>query len=337
MAIPLLIKALQGQAIPRPPVWLMRQAGRYMKEYRELKERYSFLELCKIPDLAVEVSLQPIKFLDPDAAIIFSDILIPLETLGFDIDFNPGPIVANPIRTSTDITQIKISSSDTNPTAKSISLLKKELASDKALLGFAGSPWTLACYLIDQGPYKGFLGTKVFANKNPEAMLKLLDLLSDVIADYLLSQISAGADAVQVFDSWGGILSEEEYKTYSLPYLEKIFEKLKSTQTILYTNGGDHLLKQIRTLPVSCISIDWRTSINRAEDLLGNKFAIQGNLDPTKLFKTSNDVAFETSEMLKKLDRKTSYIANLGHGILPGTPPENVKVFVDTVKNFNFA
>lgn len=330
---PLLIRSLLGQEVERPPVWLMRQAGRYMKEYRDLKEKHTFLELCKTPELAVEVSLQPMKFLDPDAAIIFSDILIPLESLGFEIDFNPGPVVANPIRTSADVSQIEISSIDSNHTAKSISLLKKELDSSKALLGFAGSPWTLACYLIDQSHYKGFLGTKVFANKNPEAILKLLEILSDIVADYLLSQVQAGADAVQVFDSWGGILSEEEYKIYSLPFLEKIFSKLQGTPTIIYTNGGDHLLEQIKSLPVTCVSIDWRTSISRAEQLLGNEIAIQGNLDPTKLFQNPEMVRQETSLMLKTLNRKTKFIANLGHGILPATPPENVKIFVDTIKN----
>ena len=339
---PLLIRSLLGQKIERPPVWLMRQAGRYMQEYRELKEKHSFLELCKTPELAVEVSLQPIKFLDPDAAIIFSDILIPLESLGFKIDFNPGPVVVNPIRSPGDILAIKIAKEDSNPTANAIRMLRSELEKlagpRKALLGFAGSPWTLACYLVDQGPYKGFLGTKVFAYRNPEAMKNLLQSLSNVIADYLISQVEAGADAVQVFDSWGGILSEEEYKTFSAPYLESIFEKLrpKKIPIILYTNGGDHLLEQVKTLSIDGVSIDWRTSLEKAETILGDRIAIQGNLDPTKLFQSSEQVKLDTLAMLKEVKRKTSYIANLGHGILPATPVENVKIFVDSAKKFSF-
>lgn len=340
--IPLLIRAIKGEQIERPPVWLMRQAGRYMQEYRDLKEKYTFLELCKIPELAVEVSMQPIKFLDPDAAIIFSDILIPLESLGFEIDFNPGPVVANPIRNEADVNNIKFSSIENNPTSNSISLLKKELrklsGDRKALLGFSGSPWTLACYLIDQGHYKHFLGTKIFAYKNKNAILNLLDKLTKVISEYLISQIEAGADAVQIFDSWGGILSEEEYKVFSLPFLNKIIEQVSSKKApiIIYTNGGDHLLEQIKTLKLDCVSIDWRTSLNRAENILGNRFSIQGNFDPTKLFLDKESVRIETIAMLKEFSRKTAYIANLGHGILPATPPENVKAFVDEIKKFSF-
>ncbi len=339
---PLLIKSILGQEISRPPVWLMRQAGRYMKEYRELKEKYTFLQLCRTPELALEVTMQPMNFLNPDAAIIFSDILIPLESLGFNIDFNPGPQISNPIRDESDINNIPKNTKTVLHTSNSLKLVKKELeklpGERKALLGFSGAPWTLACYVVDQQNYKGFLGTKIFASRYKKAMHQFLERIALATADYLLSQIEAGADAIQIFDSWGGILNEEQYKEFSAPYINIIIEKLrkKNTPIVLYTNGGDHLLPQIKQLKPDCVSIDWRTSLTKAEELLGDEICIQGNLDSTSLFKDSLIVKEETNKMLKSLNRKTKYIANLGHGILPRTPPENVAAFVETVKQFNY-
>jgi len=343
---PLLIKSILGEEISRPPVWLMRQAGRYMSEYRALKEKYTFLELCRTPELALEVTMQPINFLDPDAAIIFSDILIPLESLGFEIDFNPGPKVANPIRDESDVNNIPNNTKTVLHTSNSLKLVRKELENladkkgeeRKALLGFSGAPWTLACYVIDQQNYKGFLGTKIFASRYKKVMHKFLERIALATADYLLSQIEAGADAVQIFDSWGGILNEEQYKEFSAPYINMIIEKLgvKKAPVILYTNGGDHLLNHINELKADCISIDWRTELKKAEQIFGNDTCIQGNLDSTTLFKDAEQVKKETNQMLSSLGRKTNYIANLGHGILPRTPPENVATFVKTVKEFNF-
>ena len=343
---PLLIKSILGEEISRPPVWLMRQAGRYMSEYRALKEKYTFLELCRTPELALEVTMQPINFLDPDAAIIFSDILIPLESLGFEIDFNPGPKVANPIRDESDVNNIPNNTKTVLHTSNSLKLVRKELeklakekgTQRKALLGFSGAPWTLACYVIDQQNYKGFLGTKIFASRYRKAMHKFLERIALTTADYLLSQIEAGADAVQIFDSWGGILNEEQYKEFSAPYINIIIEKLrvKNTPIILYTNGGDHLLKQIKELKADCVSIDWRTSLSKAEEIFGNDICIQGNLDSTSLFKDKEELKQEINKMLSGLTRKTRYIANLGHGILPRTPPENVATFVNLVKAFHF-
>jgi uroporphyrinogen decarboxylase len=341
MIQPLLLQAISGAEIERPPVWLMRQAGRYMKEYRDLKEKHGFLGLCRSPELAVEVTLQPIDFLDPDAAIIFSDILIPAEVLGFSVDFKPGPVVANAVSNSDDVFKLKIGSlKDVQFVCDAISGLRAELESRaegkqrKAVIGFCGSPWTMACYLISQTPYKGFQGTKVFAAENPKAMHHLLETLTTVLSDYLIAQIEAGADVVQIFDSWGGILNKEQYNEFGVPYLNKMVNSVKTTGApcVLYTNGGDHLLEEMKPIGADVISLDWRTEIDRAEEVFAGDLALQGNLDPSVLFETREQVVTKTKAMLSSMTRRTSFIANLGHGILQKTPPENAKAFVDTIK-----
>jgi len=343
---PLLLQSISGADINRPPVWLMRQAGRYMKEYRDLKAIHGFLGLCRSPELITEVTLQPIDFLDPDAAIIFSDIMIPAEVLGFSVDFKPGPVVANPFKSKSDLKRIKstISFKEVDYVLKGMTSLRKELEKRaknsnelrKALIGFCGSPWTIACYLIEQIPYKGFQGTKVFAAKEKETMHSFLSILCDLLGDYLIAQVEAGADAVQIFDSWGGLLSKEQYNEFGSPYLSRMIQKVKSSTkapVILYTNGGSHLLREIHQNGADVVSLDWRNNLSEIEkiDFL-NSTCIQGNLDPSALFQSKEEVIKETKMMLSQLDRKTRFIANLGHGILQKTPPENVKAFVDTIK-----
>ena len=335
----LFLRAIEGEEIERPPVWLMRQAGRYMHEYRALKEQHGFLGLCRNPELAAEVSMQPIEFLDVDAAIIFSDILIPLEAIGIDFEFSPGPVIQNPIKKPEDIGKLKQFNKDKDSlyVSEAISLLKKKLedhGGNKALLGFAGAPWTLACYVIDRGPFKHFESATNFAKQNPEDTHKLLEHLADTVSTFLLQQIEAGADTVQLFDSWGGILSTTDYLEFSFPYLEKIINKVQSTGTpcILYVGNNHHLLPTLKNSTANCISLDWKTPLSEARETLGDKFCLQGNLNPSDLYGSAQHVRNKTKEMLADYKQTSHYVANLGHGILQTTPRENAKAFVDTIK-----
>ncbi len=338
---PLILQALNNKPLKRPPVWLMRQAGRYMKEYRELKEKYSFLELCNTPELAFEVTMQPIKTFDMDAAIVFADILLPFSEMGVKIDFNPGPHVANKVSSPADIKNLitaEISAKD-NSTCQTLAMLREAFESDsrtrKGVLGFAGAPWTLACYLVDQGVMKHFQGTQVFAEQHPEAFLELLDKLTTVVSSFLLAQLESGADAVQLFDSWGGNLNTTDYQKWSLPFIKKVINKVhsKDKKVILYVGNSSHLLSLLAESGADCISVDWRISLPQAASAFGNQIAVQGNLDPSHLYRSPEQVKAATREMLATWPRNSGYIANLGHGILPTTPPKNVKAFVETIKN----
>ena len=337
MKKPLLVKALNQENYERPPVWMMRQAGRYLVEYQKLKEQYSFLELCRSSELAFEVSMLPMNILEPDAAIVFADILLPAEGMGIGIDFNPGPVISNPIKSRHDIESLSSFDPQTKlgSVLQTISALKKELGkSNKAVLGFSGAPWTMACYLCDQGPFKHFLGTQVLASKDPEAMHLLLSKITDVTIDYLLAQIESGADAVQIFDTWAGNLDLEDYKIFALPYVQKIIEEIKKTNTptVLYANNSSHLISEMKNSGANCLSIDAKTDLKTTSELLNNKISIQGNLDSTALFATKEEVVKKTEKMLKSVVHRSSYIVNLGHGILPRTPRENAIAFFDTAK-----
>jgi len=338
---PLLIRAFNGEQLTRPPVWLMRQAGRYLHEYQQLRSKHTFLETCKNPELAVEVSMQPIRILDVDAAIIFSDILVPLEPMGIKIDFNPGPKIFNPIKTPEDVDKLLVKDCHTQVryVAEALALLRENLnqnfGPDKATIGFAGTPWTLACYAIDQGPFKHFQGTTVFAKKHPEAMHRLLSKLTEVVSDYLIDQVElGGAQMIQLFDSWGGILTAEDYQEFSLPYCAKIFSRLKSTtcRSMYYLNNCHHLLQLAFEAGADGYSIDSRVPLDSVLDAANNKFVVQGNLEATELFLPTNELIKKTRQMLNQVPKASRYIANLGHGILPTTPRENVIAFVNTVK-----
>lgn len=337
---PLLLQALYNEQIPRPPVWMMRQAGRYLHEYQAIKAKYGFLQMCKTPDLAFEISMQPVRIFDVDAAIVFADILLPAETMGFNISFKPGPFVENTIKDINDLNFLstKVHNFSLKYLAETISMLKTELTKSatnpKAVIGFAGAPYTLACYLIEQGKWKHFHGTQVFANQQQSAFEKLMDVITAVTIDYLLLQIEAGADVVQLFDTWGGNLTLEDYRKLSLPYLQRIITEIKKKNCpiILYVNNSSHLNEILNDSGADCLSIDSRCNL---EELMKNsEIALQGNFDPTHLFLSKEQVIAETTKMLTQTKNKNNYIANLGHGILVNTPRENVKAFVDTVLNF---
>lgn len=344
---PLLLRALKNEQLPRPPVWLMRQAGRYLPEYRLLRERHSFLELCKSVELAKEISLLPLKFLDVDAVILFSDILIPVEAMGVEISFHPAPRITNPVKTTADISKLKSVLTDQSLAFvfHALEELRTELEQTqdnaskanqgkKALIGFAGAPWTLACYILDQGPFKHFQGTQVFAYQHRSAMHDLLAKLETVITSYLLRQIESGAQAVQLFDTWAGNLTAEDYQEFALPYTQRILAAVQSagSPSILYVGNSSHLLPTLKTSGATCISVDARVPLQHAAQVLGEGIVLQGNFDPTHLFGPVEQVKTRTTQMISQIGRTAGYIANLGHGILPTTPPENALCFVNTVK-----
>ena len=335
-----LLQALRKESLDRPPAWMMRQAGRYLPEYRALKEKYSFLELCKSPELATEVTLQPMRRFKPDASIIFADILLPIEPLGFDLTFNPGPKIGNPIKTPEDVSRLKPSTDNKGLqyVCAAISQCRGELESlfsddePRALFGFAGAPWTMSCYLTHQGIFKHFLGTQVFAARYPQAFTSLIDILTNTLIDYLIAQVEAGAHAIQLFDTWAGNLTQEDYRRLALPSTQKIIEAVKKTgcPVVLYANGCNHLIGAMLESGADALSVDARTSLAN----LNPTSCIQGNLDSTLLFSSETLVREHTRSMLNKAQRFSGYIANLGHGVLPETPIENVAAFFDEVKKW---
>lgn len=331
------ISACYGRNKSTVPVWIMRQAGRYLPEYRAIREKVSFAELCRSPKLIAEVVRQPIERFDLDAAILFSDILTMLEPMGMRVSFpDGGPVLDNPISKPEDIKRLHSFDieSELSFVIDGIREIKKSLP-QKPLIGFAGSPFTLACYLIEGRGSKTFSKAKRFLHQYPEAAAELFDLLSDTIAKYLRVQVKAGADAVQVFDSWGGILSADDYSRWSAGPVGAIFKKLKTTAVprILFVNNIAPYLDIVRDIDCEVVGVDYRIDLARAASALPGK-AIQGNLDPAVLFGTPEHVAAGTRQILDSLDNHDNLIFNLGHGILPQTPIESVEAVVNTVHSF---
>lgn len=333
-----IVRACRGEVLDRPPVWLMRQAGRYMAEYRAVREKVSFLELCKNPELAAEVSLQPYRTFKMDGVIMFSDILVPPEAMGMQLEFTEkGPLLPVPLRTAADIEKLVIPDpvESTGFVMEILSLLKKELANepDVGLIGFAGAPWTLATYMIEGGVSRNFTALKTMMYDEPALLHQLLDKLAQTVTLYLNAQIEAGAQVVQLFDTWGGILSRQHYKEFVQPYHRQVLEGLNRQQApvILYVNGSPALLEMMAETGPDVVGVDWLTSLSEARQRVGSKIALQGNLDPNALFAQPEHLERMVRAMLLEGGNQ-GYIANLGHGILPQTPVENVRLFVDTVK-----
>src|SRR5262245_58190331 len=324
-----LLRACQRQPIDRTPVWMMRQAGRYVKEYREIRGKVGFLELCKNPDLAAEVSLQPYRILGVDAVIFFSDILIPVEAMGVDVALtDKGPEIAHPIRSQRDVDALQIP----DPSAKVpfvgaiIKRLRQELVNQVPLIGFAGAPWTLASYMIEGGGSKSFAEIKALAYRQPRTLHALLDKLAATVSSYLLFQIESGAQVVQLFDTWAGELNRGDYEEFALPYTQKIFEAVGNrVPRILYLNGCSAILESMAKSGADVLSIDWRLSIADARRRVGDRVALQGNLDPCVLLGPKERIVAKTTEILEQAG-PGGHILNLGHGILPPTPVENARV-----------
>jgi uroporphyrinogen decarboxylase len=309
----------------------MRQAGRYMREYRALRERYSLLELCRNPELATQVTLQPVQRIEVDAAILFSDLLLPLEPLGIRFDFvrGEGPAIENPIESEADIARLQRFDprESLGYVLEAIRQVRQELAGRLPLIGFAGAPFTLASYAIEGGHSANFAATKSLMYGSPAAWHRLCELLADVAADYLAAQIEAGVDAVQIFDSWVGALNARDYREFILPHMRRIFEALAryDTPTIHFGVGTGSILRELRDAGGHVIGADWRTPLDEAWERIGSDRGIQGNLDPTVLLGPLDRALAATDDVLLRAAGRPGHIFNLGHGILPSTPLEHVQ------------
>jgi uroporphyrinogen decarboxylase len=322
--------------VDHTPVWLMRQAGRYMPEYRALRTKHSLLELCRTPELALEVTLQPLQ-LGVDAAILFSDLLLPLEPLGIGFDFvaGEGPQIENPVRTRGDIDALRRFEprEALASVLEAIKLVRRELDGKLPLIGFAGAPFTLASYAIEGGHSSSFATTKALMYTDPESWNRLAGLLADVVCEYLKAQVEAGAQALQVFDSWVGALDEGDYRELVLPHVARLFDGLKGCGVPLIHFGTDtaHLLALQRQAGGDVIGLDWRIPLDEGWRRLGDGVAVQGNLDPTALFAPRERLLAKADDVLARAGGRPGHIFNLGHGVLPGTPVENVRALIEHV------
>ena len=333
----LIVRAARGEAVERTPVWMMRQAGRYLPEYRSVRANTDFLTLCKTPELAVEVSLQPYRILDVDAVIMFSDILIPVEAMGQEVRLTEqkGPELPDPIRTRHQVDDLIIPDpiEKTGFVMEILRTLRSELDGRVPLIGFAGAPWTLAAYMIEGGGSKNYAEVKRMMFTEPATLHSLLDKIADTVILYLNAQIEAGAQVIQLFDSWAGELAPADYEQFALPYERKILESLdrKAAPTILFINGSGTFLEKMALSGADVLSIDWRTDIREARARIGDRITIQGNLDPCVLLSTPDIVTAKARELLEA-GGGHRHILNLGHGILPMTPVENARAFIQAGK-----
>jgi len=333
----LLLKALRGESTERTPVWMMRQAGRYLPEYRKLRDKYDFFTRVQTPELATEITLQPVNQIGVDAAILFSDILVVLQAMGLEVQLieNKGPVLPDPVRSSADLSRLSVPDIEESLgyVLDAIRLTKVELNNRVPLIGFAGAPWTLLCYMVEGKGSKTFDLVKTFCYTQPELAHRLLQMLTDTTIAYLKQQVKAGADVIQLFDSWGGLLSPDDFEIFSLKYMRQIIQSLKNeVPTILFAKGAWGSMQEMANTGTSCIGLDWCIRPETARKLAGNGITLQGNLDPARLLSPIPELKKEVIKMLNSFG-SSSYIANLGHGILPHVPVDHAKAFVDTVKN----
>ncbi len=331
------LRACRGESVDYTPIWIMRQAGRYLPEYQAVRKKVDFLTLCKTPELAAEVTLQPVDILGVDAAILFSDILIPLEPMGVKVRFleKKGPQLRPVIRRQRDIEKLTVikPKRDVPFVLDTIKLLRRKLRRKVPLIGFSGAPFTLATYMIEGGSSKNFLETKRMMFSAPELFHRLMEKITETTISYLSAQIKAGAQAVQIFDSWAGALSPDDYKLHSLPFVKKTIEALKplGVPIIYFVNNCGGLLELARTSGADVIGIDWRVDIGKAITRIGRDVSVQGNLDPLALFSDERVLEKKVADIIKKGRRAKGHIFNLGHGILPQTSPEMAKRLVQMV------
>jgi uroporphyrinogen decarboxylase len=334
------LRACRGEEVEYTPVWLMRQAGRYLPQYQAVRANIDFLTLCKTPKLAAEVTLQPVDILGVDAAILFSDILIPVEAMGMRLEFSDkeGPILREPIRNKSAVEKLIIPDTEEDMpfVPETIKILRKELENKVPLIGFSGAPFTLATYMIEGGTSKNFLNTKKMMFQYSGAFNYLMEKLTDTILSYLSAQIKAGAQAVQIFDTWAGILTPVEYKEFALPYVKKTISELKKegVPVIYFVNDCAGILKEVRKSGADVTGIDWRIDISDAIKRLGKKMVVQGNLDPCELFLPKEKLEERIKDILWKGESAKGHIFNLGHGVLPETPVGNVIAMVEAVHKY---
>lgn len=333
------LKAARREPTDTRPVWLMRQAGRYMSEYMEVRSRVSFLELCKTPELAAEVTITAQRVLGVDAAILFADLLPILEPIGFQLEYrkDEGPAILNPVREAADLDRVQpiADMSVMDFVFETVRLVRGELPANVPLLGFAGAPFTLASYAIEGGGSKNFIHTKRLMYSDPGAWRALMELLVATLGEYLRAQIDAGCQAVQIFDSWAGVLSPVDYRRYALPYLTALIASLPDeTPVINFLTGNPALAPLQAEAGGGVIGLDWRCDLAAVWDQIGPGFAVQGNLDPILLFADERTLLDRVGALLESVAGRPGYIFNLGHGVLPGTPVENVKRLVEFVHEF---
>jgi len=321
------------------PVWFMRQAGRYLKPYRDIRAKNSILDICKRPDLAAEVTLQPVEILDVDAAIIFADLLLPVEPMGLKLEFRAGegPHIDNPVRDSNDVDSLSISNTDDlGYVGESIQLVTRALAGKVPVIGFTGAPFTLASYMIEGGPSKNYLNTKRMMYTDETLWRRLMGKIVDVLGPFAIMQVANGARAIQVFDSWVGALSPDDYVRYVAPYSRALIERIRSTgvPVIHFGTGASGFFRELHAAGGDVMGVDWRVNIDQAWMDISYRSAVQGNLDPVALFAPLPELKAKIHELLKRTGTRPGHIFNLGHGILPETPVENVKATVQIVREF---
>ena len=330
----LLIRACRCEPVERTPIWVMRQAGRYLPEYNEVRGRASFLEVCKTPELAAEVTFQPLRRFPLDAAIIFSDILVPVEAMGVGLDFAPGPKLERKITTAHDVEGLRVPDpvKDMGFVGDAIRAFKAEKP-DFPLLGFAGAPFTLAAYMIEGAGSKDFHPTKALLYREPKTARALLQKLSDTIASHLEMQIEAGADAVQIFDSWASALSKTDFMDFALPYIASVVERVKKkgVPIIVFAKGAHASYEELSQIGADVLGVDWTTPMDVAGKQTGGRVALQGNLDPAVLFSSPERIEREVQRILTEAKDLPGHVFNLGHGILPKTPPEHMAALVSAV------
>lgn len=335
----LLLRALRGERVERPPVWMMRQAGRYLPDYIKLKEKYSFFERCQNPQLAMEITMQPVEQVGVDAAIIFSDILVVPQAMGMEVQMieGKGPLLPEPVQNKNDLQKLQLPDvhEKLGYVFDALTLTKKTLAGRVPLIGFAGAPWTLLCYMVQGKGSKTFDGAKAFCFSQPELAHQLLQMITDTTIAYCKGQAAAGADVVQIFDSWGGLLSPKDFEEFSMQYIRQIIRAIKADcLTIVFAKGAWFALESITRTGANGAGIDWCITPQLARKFSGNNITLQGNFDPSKLLSPIPQIKKSVREMIDAFGTQR-YIANLGHGILPNVPVSHAKAFVDAVKEYS--
>ena len=334
----LFLKALNGETVTRPPVWMMRQAGRYLPDFMALKKKYDFFTRCQTPELATKITLMPIDQIGPDAAILFSDILVVLQAMQLEVEMkdNIGPWIPNPIRSKIDLDKLIIPDIEEHLgyVMDAIKLTQKELNERVPLIGFAGSPWTLLCYAVQGQGSKTFDKAKAFCFSQPKLAHDLLQKITTTTILYLKQKINSGVNAIQIFDSWGGILSPEDYNIFSWPYIQQIIDEIKNKiPVIIFGKGCWFALHDMGKSGASAVGVDWTCSARNARYLSGGQVTLQGNFDPSRLLSPIPEITEAVYKMINEFG-KDRYIVNLGHGILPNIPVDHAKAFVDAVKSY---
>jgi uroporphyrinogen decarboxylase len=334
----LFLRALKGETVERPPVWMMRQAGRYLPDFMKLKAKYDFFTRCQTPELATEITIMPIDQIGTDAAILFSDILVVLQAMNIEVEMKPevGPWIPTPIRSEKELNEVIVPDAEValGYVIDAVKMTKQALNKRVPLIGFAGSPWTLLCYAVQGQGSKNFDIAKAFCFSQPELAHRLLQMITDTTIDYLKAKVAAGVDAVQLFDSWGGLLSPEDYNIFSWPYIQQIVTALKDDiPVIVFGKGCWFALHDMAKSGASALGVDWTCSARNARYLSGGQITLQGNFDPSRLLSPIPTIKSEVKKMIDGFG-KDRYIVNLGHGILPNIPVDHAQAFVDAVKEY---